>query len=196
MARDDVRIALDPASEAILYEGANLSQLGILFKCDHRVLKEKMHGIAPCGKRKGVDIFEIAEVATRMGKLTEEQVHRAMRKMNHADLPKALSKEYWAGLRSKQEYELRDGQLWPTTKVVEEVGEMVKALNMELNLLCDAVERQAEMSERQREIVIQQVRGAKENMLKRLREKFVEAKPSDPDAAPVAVTYIDDDDEL
>ncbi len=191
MARDDVRQALDKHSESILYEGANLSQLGILFKCDHRVLKEKMHGINPVGKRQGVDIFDISEVATRMGKLTDDQVNKAMRRMNHADLPKALTKEYWAGLRSKQEYELRNGDLWPTDKVVTEVGEMVKSIKMELDLLIDGIERQSEMTPRQREIAKTLVDGAKSNMIKRLQEKF-ESRP----VPEVEATVVEDDGEL
>lgn len=193
MARDDVRAALDKKSESILYEGANLSQLGILFKRDHRVLKERMHGIKPVGKRQGVDIFDIAEVAERMGKLTEEQVHKAMRHMNHADLPKTLSKEYWAGLRSKQEYEFKAGQLWPTTRVVEEVSEMVKSLKMELDLMVDAVERSVEMSDRQREILKGLITGAKINMLQRLRDKFENAKPPAEIEQPVTIEYVDDE---
>lgn len=192
MARN-VRAALDKESDSILYEGANLSQLSVLFKCDHRVLKEKMHGIAPVGKRGSYDIFDISEVASRMGKLTEDQVNKAMRRLNHADLPKALTKEFWAGLRSKQEYELRAGELWPTTKVVEEVGEMVKSLKMELDLLTDGIERQTELSDRQRDIAKQLIDGAKSNMLKRLREKFETRNPA---VMPDAPTIAEDDDEL
>lgn len=193
MAREDTRLALDKKSESILYEGANLSQLGILFKCDHRVLKERMHGINPVGKRSGYDIYDISEVAGRMGKLTEEQVDKAIRRLNHADLPKALTKEFWAGLKSKQDYELRAGDLWPTSKVVEEVSEMVKAMNMELNLLVDAIERQVEMSERQREIAKALVKGAKLNMLKRLHEKFDNPEPA---AIRPPAAVAEDDDEL
>lgn len=150
MSTDKVRGRLDAASESILFEGANMSELSILFKCDHRVLKEKMHGIAPVGKRGQALIYDISEVASRMGKLTEEQVDKAMRRLNHADLPKQLTKEYWAGKRSKQAYEREEGDLWPTARVVSEVGEMVKSLKMELDLLTDGIERNSEMTDRQR----------------------------------------------
>lgn len=194
MTRKDIRAALTREDESILFEGANLSQLGILFKVDHRVLKEKMHGIRPVGKRYNAEIYDIAEVATRMGKLTDEQVDAAMKRLNHADLPKMLSKEYWAGQRSKQEFLLKEGDLWPTGKVVEEVGEMVKQLKMELDLLSDGVERQVELSDRQREIVKQLVNGAKMNMLLRLKEKF-ETKQPVVESTP-EIKVLEDDDEL
>ena len=171
-----------------------MSELSILFKCDHRVLKEKMHGIAPVGKRGQALIYDISEVASRMGKLTEEQVDKAMRRLNHADLPKQLTKEYWAGKRSKQAYEREEGDLWPTARVVSEVGEMVKSLKMELDLLTDGIERNSEMTDRQREVAKQLVNGAKTNMLKRLKERFEDAEPV-PVSVPV-VTMVEDDDEL
>lgn len=194
MSTDKVRGRLDAASESILFEGANMSELSILFKCDHRVLKEKMHGIAPAGKRGQALIYDISEVASRMGKLTEEQVDKAMRRLNHADLPKQLTKEYWAGKRSKQAYEREEGDLWPTARVVSEVGEMVKSLKMELDLLTDGIERNSEMTDRQREVAKQLVNGAKTNMLKRLKERFEDAEPV-PVSVPV-VTMVEDDDEL
>lgn len=194
MSTDKVRGRLDAASESILFEGANMSELSILFKCDHRVLKEKMHGIAPVGKRGQALIYDISEVASRMGKLTEEQVDKAMRRLNHADLPKQLTKEYWAGKRSKQAYEREEGDLWPTARVVSEVGEMVKSLKMELDLLTDGIERNSEMTDRQREVAKQLVNGAKTNMLKRLKERFEDAEPV-PVSVPV-VTMVEDDDEL
>lgn len=184
---------LDEASRMILYQGANLSELGVLFKADHRTLKQRMHGIEPVGKRHGAYVYEIAAVAEKMGKLSEEQVRKAMMTMNHDQLPKQLSKEYWAGQRSRQEYELRAGDLWPTTKVIENVGEMVKSLKMELDLLVDGVERITELTDRQREVIKQLVKGAKSNMLKRLEEKF-QAKPV-VEEVPEAIVVIDDDDD-
>ena len=179
-----------------------MSELSILFKCDHRVLKEKMHGIQAVGKRGSAAIYDIAEVASRMGKLTEDQVDKAMRRLNHADLPKQLTKEYWAGKRSKQAYERDEGDLWPTVRVVSEVGEMVKSLKMELDLLTDGIEREAELTERQREIAKQLVNGAKGNMLKRLKERFENVAPLtvpvEKRSPPVKVDVdsFEDDDEL
>lgn len=193
MARPSAADALDATSASILYEGANMSQLCILFKADDRVLKEKMHGIKPVGKRTGVPIYAVSEVAARMGKLSEEQVDAAMRRLNHADLPKMLTKEYWNGLRARQEFEIKNGDLWPTSKVISDVGEMVKNLKMELDLLTDAIERNTELTPRQRDVAMALVDGTKTNMLKRLREKFDPAPKAKAKPAPAIQ---DDDDDL
>lgn len=170
---------LDAASSAIIYEGANLSEMSVMFKCDHRVLKEKINAIPqikPCGKRGQADIYPIHEVAARMGKLSDEQVHAAMRHMNHADLPKALSKEYWAGLRSKQEYELKAGQLWPTDKVVGVLGDIFKLVKMSVLLTMDAVERNQELPPRVRDVMKRQMDGLLKDVQGRVQEYASEAK--------------------
>lgn len=176
MARSNAAVSLDTESAAILYEGANMSQLSVLFKMDDRVLKEKMHGLQPCGKRGNAAIYDVAEVAARCGKLSEDQVDAAMKRLNHADLPKALTKEYWAGLRSKQAYMKDEGELWPTDKVVEAVGDIFKLVSMSAKLMIDTVERQVELSDRQREIVKAQADGLVRDVRQRVLEKFKEAK--------------------
>lgn len=191
MGRAETTQSLDNESRAILFEGANITTLGMLFKCDPKVLRARMVGIQPCGRRNSYDIYDVAEVAARMGKLSEPQVDAAMKRMNHDALPKQLTKEYWAGKRSKQEFMLREGDLWPTTKVISEVGEMVKSLKMELDLLIDGIERQVEMSDKQRDIAKKLINGAKSNMLQRLTDRF---KKQPGTVKPQAVE--DDDDEL
>lgn len=189
---------LGDRDQALLFQGANMSELTILFKADHRTLKEKMFGLHPVGKRGSAEIYDVSEVARRMGRLTEDQIDAAMRRLNHADLPKQLTKEYWAGKTSKQTYELKAGDLWPTALVVERVGLMVKALKMELDLTVDTIERQVEMTDKQRELANMAIKGAKANMLVALQKLFLHAPP-----APVKeekpkkpYDFDEDDDEL
>ena len=196
MQRTDIRKSSDATTNAILFEGANISQMMVLFKCDECTLKARMHGIAPVGKRYNAAIYEVAEVAKRMGKLSDVQIEAAMRRMNHADLPKMLTKEYWNGKRAKQQFELLEGDLWKTDQVIAEVGEMVKILKMELDLLIDGIERNTEMTDRQREVAMALVDGTKTNMMKRLREKFAKKpKVQREGAEKVVEPYVDEDDE-
>jgi hypothetical protein len=192
MARENAGVSLDANSRTLLYEGANLSQMEELFKIDHRTLVAKLHGLAPIGKRGQGMIYDVAEAAKRMATMTEDQVDTAIRRLNHADLPKALTKEYWAGQLTKQTYLEKAGELWSTTDVVTNVGEMVKALKMELDLVCDAVERTTELTPHQRELINMNIDGAKMNMLRRLQELFIDKLPK----ATKPVIVVDDDDEL
>lgn len=150
MSRTQAGRTLDDESKVIIYEGANLSQLAQIFRCDHNTIAERVNGIQPVGDRGGVAIYRVADVAQRMWRPTEVEVERAMRRMHHSDLPKILTKEYWAGQRSRQEYEFRAGQLWPTEKVVEKVGELMKLVKMSAQLMTDTIERSEELTDRQR----------------------------------------------
>lgn len=188
MSRANASNTLDEEGASILYKGANMSQLSVLFKVDDRVLKEKMYGIQPVGKRHNANIYDVAEVAGRMGKLTPEQVDAAMKRLNHADLPKQLSKEYWAGLRSRQEYMLKDGQLWPTDEVIRTLGEVFKLVKMSAMLCTDAVERQVELSDRQRNIIKQQMDGMLVDLNAKLVETFKKREQPKPE-----VSYVADD---
>lgn len=152
MAEKQRSDSLDGESRAMIFQGCNLSELGRLFHMDHRVLVEKLHGVAPSGKRGKAETYQVHEVAPYLVRPIFD-IETYVKRMNHADLPKMLSKEFWAGQRSRQDYLLKAGELWPTTQVVEKVGELYKLVKMSAQLACDAVDRQAELTDRQKAIV-------------------------------------------
>lgn len=163
----------DDITKAILYDGANLSQLTNLFRVDHRVLVEKLSkgGCKPCGTRNGVDIYAVHEVAPYIVRPAYE-IEEYIKRMHHNDLPKNVTKEFWAGLRSRQEYEQREGNLWQTSRVVEVMGGVMKLIKMSARLMVDQVDRQAELTDRQRQIVKSQCDGMLEEAYRTIRESF------------------------
>lgn len=164
----------DDTTRAILYEGANLSQLGRLFRMDHRVLVEKLHNCKPCGTRNNVDIYDVAEVAPYLVKPLYD-IETYIKKMHHNELPKHLTKEFWAGLRSRQEYEQKEGNLWLTTRVVEVIGGLMKMVKMSVRLMADSVDRQAELTDRQRHLVKALGDGMLEELYRTVTEEFSKA---------------------
>lgn len=178
--------AADAISDAILYDGANLSQLSILFKMDHRVLVEKLHNCPPTGTRRGVNTWLVHEAAPHLVKPIYE-IETYIKRMHHNELPKLLTKEFWAGQRSRQEYELRAGNLWPTDKIVAAVGGLMKLMKMSVRLLADATDRQAELSDRQRQIVKSLGDAMLEELYRNATEHF---------AASFETPVEEDDDEL
>ena len=83
-------MSLDEESRAMLYEGCNLSQLGILFRMDHRVLVEKLHGVSPSSKRGNANIYRVDEVAPHLVKPIYD-IETYIKRMHHNELPKTLS---------------------------------------------------------------------------------------------------------
>lgn len=189
----------DETTRAILYDGANLSQLGELFRMDHRSIVAKIHKCKPCGTRNGVDIYAVHEVAPYLVKPAYD-IETYIKKMHHNDLPKMLTKEFWAGQRSRQEFEQREGNLWPTERVVEAVGGLMKMVKMSVRLMADAVDRQAELSDRQRQIVKAQGDGMLEELYRTVLDTFSKAPTNSAVIAQsekvVEEAQKDDDDEL
>jgi hypothetical protein len=164
---------LDKESAVMLYEGLNMTQLALLFEMNDKDLKMKMTrgGVESCGTRNGYPIYRVKEVMPFVVKPGYD-VEEYIKKMHHNELPKMLTKEYWAGQRSKQEFLERAGDLWPTDKVVEKVGEFFKLVKMNVTLTTDAVERQVELSERQRTIIKNQMDGLLNDLHRAIQETF------------------------
>lgn len=171
---------LDAASRAMIFDGVTLNQMTQLFRMDTRTILRRIHSVKPIGRRRGADIYLIPDVVPHLWKPSEQQVEEAIRRMNHQDLPKALTKEYWAGQRSKQDYLLKRGDLWETEKIVERVGELYKLVKMSMLLMSDAVERQTELTDRQRNIIRQLSRSLLEDLDKKIKLNFKAPPPEFP----------------
>lgn len=180
--------SLDAESKAMLYEGLNMTQLSFILEMDRRDIEKKIEGkVGPCGTRNGAGVYKLKDILPWVVKPGYD-IEGYLRKMHHSELPKMLTKEFWAGQRAKQEFEIRNGDLWPTKKVIEEVGELFKVVKMSVRLSLDSVERQTELSERQRGIIKQQMDGLLLDLHKRITEKFSEPESGLPQD--------EDDDEL
>lgn len=178
---------VDDETAVALFHGLNVTQLSKLFEMDKRDVTYKIEqaGIRPTGMHRGIPTYRVKEVAPALVKPIYN-IETYLRKMHPNDLPKELSKEFWAGLRSKQEYLLRAGDLWPTAKVVEQVGELFKIVKMAALLCTDTVERQVELSERQRSIIKQSMDGMLNDLHQTIVEKFSAKESSDEQQQPAA----------
>lgn len=165
--------ALDGESAAMIYEGLNMSQLCQLFDMNDKELKPKMirGGVESCGIRAGYPIYRVKDVMPFVVKPGYD-IEAYIKKMHHNELPKMLTKEYWAGQRSKQEFLEKAGNLWPSEKVVEKVGEVYKLVKMNMTLLVDAVERQSELTEKQRAIIKGQADGLLNDLYRTIQDNF------------------------
>lgn len=146
--------AFDKDTQAMLFEGASLSQLVQLFGQDIRKIKAKLHALTPVRMRSGHPIYSIKEAARYLVE-PAWPIDEYIKRMNHADLPVLLKKEYWAGMRSRQIYEQAQGDLWPTDKVIEHIAEILKIISMSMKLTQDVVARETALTIEQRRIFTQ-----------------------------------------
>lgn len=170
--------APDADTEAMIFQGCNVTQLAKLFRMERRDITPKIMDIPPAGERGGYPIYAVHEVAPYLVKPLYD-VETYLRRMNFKDLPKELSKEFWNGQRAKQEFDLRAGNLWPTEKVVEAFGEAVKTLRMSLLLVPDTLSRQAGLSESQRNVVQASIDSTLNDLARLLEERFASDEDDD-----------------
>lgn len=177
-------------SDLIIYQGATQTQLLKMFAVDHTTIKRALTKCTPCGMRGTRPVYKISEAAPHIVKpsVTPEELERFLKESDHHALPAVLRKEFWVAQRQRQDFELKAGNLWPTDKVIENCGALFKLVNMQIRLMADAVERQTELTDRQRAIVKSQCAALLKDMQRMIGEMFGTQKNND---APVV-----DDDEI
>jgi hypothetical protein len=170
-ARDEV------TSELLASGEASMAQLAHLFRTDAKTLPRRLHGIRPTNVRSGVRVYDIREAASRLVK-PGYSIEHYIRRMHHNELPVGLSKEFWAGQRSRQEFEIKQGDLWPTAKVVEFLAETLKDARMTILLFPETVERETGVTDAQRKTIRRLCDGLIDELRKTLVEKFENYEPS------------------
>lgn len=164
---------LDNDSAVMIYKGCTISQMQQILGIDRRLLTSKIeeNNLKPAGTSKGYPIYLLKEVMPYVVKPAYD-VETYLSRMNPQDLPKHLSKEFWAGQRSKQEFQLKNGDLWPTVKVVEVAGKFFKLVKNTIRLTVDTVERRVELTKEQREIIVRMMDGMLIELSRAINEDF------------------------
>lgn len=159
-------------SDDVLATGtATINQLASLFRMKGETVSRQLADLAPSARRKGFPVYVIAEAASFLVKPGYE-IEEKLRRMNQADLPALLGKEFWNGQRARQAFEEDQGDLWRTADVLAVFSEAAAALRMVLLLMLDSVERETSVTTRQREIIKRHTDGGITAMNETLFEKF------------------------
>jgi hypothetical protein len=179
----------------ILYQGASLSQLSVLFKRDRRTVTKKLHNkIKSVGSRLGQPIYSVADAAPYLC-APNYKIEEYVEAMTVADLPTELSKEFWAGMRSRQLFEKEQGLLVPIASVRDVIGQHNKTLRERILLSKENIERQVELPDRAKVMLVETLDGLLEDLRDAIIKEFAEPIPLN--ANPVNYAEVtDDDDEL
>ncbi len=160
-------------TDAIVFQGASLIQIAKIFGMDARDVKQKLQGtsVKPSGERRGFPVYAIKDVAPYLVSPPYD-LDEFIQKMSIADLPTILRKEYWAGMRSRQLFEKEAAELWPTSQVVDTVSSLLKTLRMSLLMSREAVERETELTDRQRAIITSLIDNSLEDLYATTTRQF------------------------
>lgn len=155
----------------LLYRGATARQLGILFGCTTATVEQRLAKVQPAGERGSLPIYAVKDAAPHLLPPPADMVERVIR-MNHMGLPPLLRKEFWQGQREQLKVLSEQGQLWPTSKVVEYVGIAFRDVATEIKLLADSVERDTVLSEQQRGRMESLIANVLESIQERIRSSM------------------------
>jgi gas vesicle protein len=168
-------MAAPPTRSMFIDVGVGVSRrdLAVIFHMNREEIRNLTHGLQPIGeKQTGTRdaLFDLGAAASLIvaPKLDTEVIERLMR-TKPEQLPDKLKKEFWGAKEIQQRVETAAGDLWPSTKVVEYMGDAYKILRLSLQLITDAVEREAGLSEVQRRIIQELVDTALNDMRERLQ---------------------------
>lgn len=164
-------------SELLATGEASMAQIAQLFETDAKTLPRRLKGIRPSNTKSGVNVYKIKEVAARLVK-PGYSVEQYIRRMHPNELPVGLMKEFWAGQGSRQSYEIKNGDLWPTAQVVEALAEAFKDARMTILLFPETVEREVGVTDAQRQIIRRLSDGLIDDLRESLVKKFENYEPS------------------
>lgn len=162
--------------EYLLHVGANMAQLCDIFKMDARDIKAKLAGnVLPSSKNGKSDVYSIREVSPYLVPPPYD-MEEFISKMKISDLPTQVQKEYWAGMRSRQLFEKEQAELWSTEEVQTVIADIFKTLRMSLLLTRESVERETDLTTRQRDIIKAIIKNALEDLYAKTNELCADGK--------------------
>lgn len=173
----------DGETQAIIFDGASVTQLARMFRQDPRDIARKIRSLRPVGKRRGFDIYSVKEAAEYLVTPKVDNIESYIARMSFKDLPPTLNKEMWNGLRARLRFEAEQDLLWPVEKVHEMTGRAFKALRMALLLIPDTVARETTLTSAQRARIVQLVDNALAELRSNLHDEFANAPPMTPGIA-------------
>lgn len=168
--------SLDKESLAIINAGASITQLGVIFDLDQREITKRIRGVSPVGERYGAATYLIKDVAPYLVP-PQGNIEETIKKMSPKDLPPALSKEFWSAQHARLKFEEDRGDLWRTSDIVELLSEVFKTLRMTILLTQDHLEKQSQLTERQREAIREMVDGLLNDLADALVDRFKNEAP-------------------
>lgn len=155
---------IDDVSASMIYEGCSVGMLAAVFRMDAAKVTRLISDLAPCGTRHGYSIYDLASAAERIvHPVRANNLDEFISKMNHADLPPLVKKDYWLGMRARQTYEIAAGDLWSTDKVIEHISDLFKTISLTARLTVDSVQRETSLTVSQRQIITRHIDELLEN---------------------------------
>lgn len=108
------------------------------------------------GTKMKVALYDI-KVAARYLIAPAYSTKEYMKSLKRGDLPPVLQQAVWDALLKRQKWEENAGELWRTERIREVLGSTFQTLKFTLQLWTETIERQSELSDEHRGIILELV---------------------------------------
>ena len=157
-APDSIGIYADPTAN-----GVTVAWLAQVFDMPVATVKAKLKFCPPMSvRRRGTKMlstfYSIKEAAAYLVTPAFSTADY-LRAVKRGELPPALQQQIWDALLKRQKWEENAGQLWRTDKVREVLGTTFQTIKFTIQLWADTVEREVELTEEQRQVIIRLADG-------------------------------------
>lgn len=97
-----------------------------------------------------------------------------MKSLKRGDLPPVLQQAVWDAMLKRQKWEENAGELWRTDAIREVLGTTFQTLKFTLQLWVETIERQSELSDEHRHIIMELVDGLQGDLYESLVRNMAE----------------------
>jgi hypothetical protein len=152
----DHRLAADGDLTA---KGVTTAWLSTAFKMPEPTVRYRLRGCPiKATKTRGTKMkVHLYDLRTAAGFLVAPafSTKEYMKALKKGDLPPALQQSVWDAMLKRQKWEENAGDLWRTDQIREVLGSTFQTIKFTVQLWADTVERQVQLSEDQRRIIIE-----------------------------------------
>lgn len=162
----------------VIYTGATASQLATIFGMTPQEVNKRIGGRVTPSVATRPPRYAIRDAAPFLCNPVFD-IEEFLKNMTPSKLPPMLQDAFWKAQNNRQEFEENQGDLWRTSRVVEVLMSVFKVIRMTALMFQDTVERQAELTPKQRQIIVELSDGLVETARKNLVEEFRDYHPPD-----------------
>lgn len=168
-----------PRYNSVVTEGATVHELAIMFNKDLRDVRKALRVAEIKGHNRGGEaIYSVATAATHLVRFDETNIDALKRLLHthHDQLPVQTRKEYWTALTLEQKYLREKGDLWSTSEILILATTLCRGIRTSMELLPDSIDREAGLTERQRDVMQRTIDTALNELVVTLDDAFADTQ--------------------
>lgn len=142
-------VTLRTADVHTVLGGVSVPWLMKAFRMGRGTVEKKLRGCQPIGHGKhNTPLYDLPEAASYLVK-PRVDMEEYLRSLKPDNLPERLRESYWSAKLKEQRWREKAGDLWRTSDVLTVFGDVLQKMRTRLQLLPDAIEREAGLDEKQ-----------------------------------------------